>query len=526
VIDIADSTADVVSIDVGVNAATRFNYVSNIRYRQRLRDAGAGRWMPYDIQFSGEVRIALPIPGFPNQLAFEHRAALEDFRFDTERRPADLTQYRIVVDERADRPDSTTWTAPSALPLTPVERAAWAHIDSTAHAPTSAGRRIAGGVALALGLGTNPGFFHFNRVDGSYVGAAWTGRQRPGWVVSTKLGYAFGREAWQYRVGSDFRLSSARQLWIGWSYADETVRRPTLVSSRYNPTVRALGARLDPLDYYRERGLGLSLRTRLFNHTGFELHYTDARQSSLPVTTDYTLFAVTRLERPNPPIVDGHLRAVAGSLTYDSRPLLRDKGVDYRMGSLAWTRLTLGVELAAPDVIPNDYSYRRYTVDIERRQRTLNLGVTTLHGALGIATGYVPPQRYFTVDFGMETATFQRNGFNTLAETNYTGTRAALLTVRHDFDRLLFVKSRLPLVRSLPFTLSLQGGVFWTDFIDHPPQPGDLLLAAARRPYTELGFGLGNLTPFLSPFNLAAHFTWQLSSYPTHGFRLGLGFSP
>jgi hypothetical protein len=200
--------------------------------------------------------------------------------------------------------------------------------------------------------------------------------------------------------------------------------------------------------------------------------------------------------------------------------------VDYRLGRLAWTRLSLGAEVAAPGVIPNDFSYRRYTFDVERRQRTLNVGVTTIRGAVGIATGYVPPQRYFTVDFGMETATFQRNGFNTLAETNYSGTRAALLTVRHDFDRLLFVKSRLPLVRSLPVTLSLQGGVFWTDFIDHPSAPGDLLLTPARRPYSELGFGLGNLTPFLSPFNLAAHITWQLSAYPTHRLRFGFGFSP
>jgi len=35
--------------------------------------------------------------------------------------------------------------------------------------------------------------------------------------------------------------------------------------------------------------------------------------------------------------------------------------------------------------------------------------------------------------------------------------------------------------------------------IDHVPYPADALLTSARRPYTEFGFGLGNLTPFLSP---------------------------
>jgi hypothetical protein len=35
---------------------------------------------------------------------------------------------------------------------------------------------------------------------------------------------------------------------------------------------------------------------------------------------------------------------------------------------------------------------------------------------------------------------------------------------------------------------------------------------------------VGNLTPFLSPFNLAVHLTWQLSAYPTRRFRFELSF--
>ena len=177
-------------------------------------------------------------------------------------------------------------------------------------------------------------------------------------------------------------------------------------------------------------------------------------------------------------------------------------------------------------MLHGDFSYRRYSVLVERRQRTFNLGVTTLFAAGGLATGWVPPQRYFAVDFGMRALTFQAGGFNTTSrDTNYSGTRAAMITLRHDFDRLLFAKSGLPLIRRLPFTLSVHGGVFWTDFTGHPPNPGDSLLFTARRAYTEAGFGLGNLTPFLSPLNLAIHFTWQLSSYPTRKFQFGLGLT-
>jgi hypothetical protein len=71
----------------------------------------------------------------------------------------------------------------------------------------------------------------------------------------------------------------------------------------------------------------------------------------------------------------------------------------------------------------------------------------------------------------------------------------------------------------------VHGGAFWTGFKNHTYVAGDSLLHTAPTPYTELGFGLGNLTPFLSPFNIAAYFTWQLSSYPTSRFAFGFGFT-
>ncbi len=100
-----------------------------------------------------------------------------------------------------------------------------------------------------------------------------------------------------------------------------------------------------------------------------------------------------------------------------------------------------------------------------------------------------------------------------------------MVTVRHDFGRLLFTKSGLPLIRNLPFTLSLHGGLFWTDFGNHVPLASDTMLATAPTPYSEVGFSLGNLTPFLSPFNLSARFSWQLSNYATRRFRFGFGIS-
>lgn len=526
VLDVADSTFDVLSIDVGMNQAVRVNFLSNLRYRQRLLDMGGGRWMPHEIRFTGEVHFGIPIPGFPEHLAFEHIASLDQFQFDQGERPPISGEYRILVDERADKPDSATWAGPQPVPLTEPERAAWDRIDSLEQVPASFGKRVRQGLGLTLFLATNPDFFRFSRVDGTTAGAGWTWHPSPSLLLRTKLGYATGSETWQHEWGANVRLSEARRLWVGARYHDLTVARPTLVSRAYDATVRALLFRVDPLDYYRERGWRVSLNTKLFDFTRLDLWYDDARQIGLPVVTDFVIFEGDRTQRANPPIIDGKLRSFSGALSYDSRPLLRSGGRDFRLQTLTWTRVILGAEVAAPRLVATDFYFRRYSVQLERRQRTFNLGVTTLNSGAGIASGRLPPQRYFAVDFGMKALTYQGGGFNTLPDSNFAGNRAAMIAARHDFDRLLFAGSALPLVRDLPFTVSVHGGAFWTAFVNHTANLGDSLLETAPSAYYEIGFGVGNLTPFLSPVNLAAYFTWQLSDYPGSRFQFGLGLTP
>ena len=132
----------------------------------------------------------------------------------------------------------------------------------------------------------------------------------------------------------------------------------------------------------------------------------------------------------------------------------------------------------------------------------------------------LPPQRYFTIDFGDEFFSTEMN-FKTLGETNFKGSRAAYVYARHDFGRWLFRRSGLPIVKDIPFSLILHGGVFWTDFDGHSNQPGDELVRIAPKMYSEIGFGLGRIPPMM--FKL--FFTWQLSDYDTNRFTFSLGSS-
>jgi hypothetical protein len=218
------------------------------------------------------------------------------------------------------------------------------------------------------------------------------------------------------------------------------------------------------------------------------------------------------------------LRTLTAQLRYDSRPLRRFPLRDEHLVRDTWTRVSLSAEIAAPGIMANDFAYRRYTIQFQSRRRVLGLGITTLNIVAGTSSGVLPPQRYFTVDFGPKALTYQGTSINTLGDTNFAGNRAAMFAVEHDFDRRLFAKSHLPVIKHLPYTFSVHAGAFWTAFVDHQPQPADSLLRTAPRGFGEVGFGLGNLTPFLAPFNLSTHFSWSTSSNlpPGRRFRFGV----
>jgi hypothetical protein len=522
IIDIADSTFDLVGIDVGVNDAVRLGLVRNVRYQQRLADVGGGRWMPREIELS--LDIALPLGGPKYKIS--HSVALSGFRFDLGARPAGLNEYSIVVAADADRAGSSNGAHAGAVQLTPLEREAWTRIDSIARAPRSPARRLVRAGVATLTLASNPNVFHYNRVDGAYVGAAVSVRDpvwRPDMEMTFKLGHAQASGLWQYRVGDRLQLSDAHRLWVGASYHDETRNRASLTSPDYNPTFRALFSTIDPLDYYRERALELSATTKLIDFVRLDATYLDATQSSLPLAVAKPPFRRSDgpQMRPNEMIDDGHFRTLSAAVSYDSRAMARQDGVDIRLQALEWTRLSVGGELSPGRVLGSDRDYRQLGVRFDRQQQTFGLGVTSVVASGGIGSSELPAQRYLGVDGGAQVLDYQVSPFSTLLDSSVSAPRAAVLSVQHDFDRLLFSKSQLPLVRDIPFTLAVRASIFWAGGAGAPT---DRLVV--RAPYREAGFSIGNLTPFIAPFNLAARFAWQLSGYPTTPFRFSVGVSP
>lgn len=523
---IADSTYDVVSVDFGLSEGCVLPLIEKPRYVQRYAHFDNGYWLPVEIRFSADVEFDIPIPFIPRRLGVVQQATMHDYQVNSGQPKGTFDEYVIEVDDKADEVDSTEWFASQTLALTDVEKNAYHRIDSLEHRPLSVGRAalMAGAGALFVAGGGAVDFFRFNRVEGAYTGIGLKPYvEKLNTDLRLKAGYAWDAKLAEWDVGFTHELSKSRKLDIGFDYLRQVRKRPTIFSTpTTNVTAFALYEQFDPFDYHRVEGFEAFVGTKLLDYTRLQLEYSNLEYRSMVVNTGFSLSG-GKHPRANPAIAEGTMRSLTASFTWDSRRLFRVKRKDVQIDELPFTIFKAEVEYASPDFIDNDFDFRRYYLSLTRKQRLLGLGSSTLRIMAGSADGDLPPQKYHVVNYG-EFLVYDANLMLTLDKNNFGGDRLLSVNWVHRFRNRLWVASGLPVIEDIPLWLNVHGAAFWTDFrnLGQDKVPSDLLVA--RTPYAEAGFGIGNLTPFLAPFNLEVNFTWQISKYNTSLWGLGVGF--
>jgi hypothetical protein len=494
--------------------------VSGLRYGLRYARFQNEFWLPVEVRFQGRAELPGGLPGIPSLLGFEHFASVSNYQLDPGLPGSGFSDVQIEVAEGADDYDSAAWYQGQAVPLTSSEVQAYKRIDSLEQLPASMTDRLLFGTAAAaaLLLGAESDFFRFNRVEDVYLGAGNTFRLNRHVDARIKLGYSFGTRLVEHQVGGEYYFDHHLRPRVGFDYRLRAVARPSATTANsYNPSTLALLAQLDPFNYYETQDVEVRVSLKPMSFQRLTLLYHDEAHRSLPVNTTYAMFPRDRGVRDNPLVADGKLRSLEARWSLDSRPLYREEGRDLRMDATEYWRLELAAEFASPDLIDNDFEFTRWQARLHRRQQTLGLGLTSLDLYAGGAGGTLPPQRYFAADFG-KGIFFNRGAYQTLDEQTFGGDRVVSASVYHNFRRLLFTRTNWPIVRDIPFWLSVHGGVMWADFVNLAPIPGDEAGLSADRAYSELGFGIENLLPFMEPANVSLHFSWQLSDYDTRGF--------
>lgn len=528
-IHIADSTYDVVEVDVGLSRGFDLTMVRNPRYSQRFAQYDNEYWMPVEIRLAMEIKFSVPLPFLPSTVGLEHVASLHDYQLDKGIPKGVFNEYVLEVEREADDVDSSSWSTGQRIPLTDGELAAYAKIDSVESEPPSIGEmaaQVVGGATFAVMMGV-PDFFRYNRVEGVYLGAGGTFRQViPDLDIRLSTGYAFAPKRWLFDAGVRYRLTDWQKCDVGFDGFHTYGKRETFTTDlRLDPSFENLMYQWDPFDYYRTRGFEAYTAARIVNQTRLKLTYHDSRDFSAPVLEDYAVFRDEDNEvKANPPIADGRLRSLRAELLFDTRDLILNKGVEDTAYGTLYSQFAAGTEIADPNVIDNDFDYRRYWASAFSRFRTAGLGVTSIKVFGGLSEGSLPPQRYFTAS-GTGGWSMDNLVYYTFDERSFSGSRAAGFLYHHNFYRTLWVKSGFPLIQDIPFWLTTHGGIFWSDFHDQWDQVDRSMVSFAEKSYREFGVGLANLTPFLSPFNFYVNVTWQASDYATSDWAWSFGLS-
>jgi hypothetical protein len=513
-IDIADSTFNIVGVEGGLGAGIYLPFYEDFHYSQRFAEFEDGIWMPT------EIHVDITASFFGKRFSIDYVFALSDYTFDYDI-PVGTFDYALEIAKDADDVDSVTWNARQIIPLTRAEQQGYDRIDSLANGPKPLYKRALSGLGFLYRLTYNNDLFRFNRVEGPYVGIGYHWWEPlPRLELGTKTGYAFSLENWQHNYWLAYRLWDRQRLYASIGYYDKIRHRPViLASSNFNPAFWNLFFKIDPLDYYREKGIALSLGADLIRKARAYLTYRDYRQSTEVNNTEYSFFERQKEYRPNPGIVDGKLRSFSTDLNYDSRGRVLDKGREAVFNTQLGTQLEASIEVASPGLVDNDFDFVRYHARLKRTGSSPLPGLATIEVFGGGSDGTLPPQKYFTVDFSYR---FLGEGmvFSTVGGNNFSGSRAAALYLANDFGTWLFQQSRLPLIKRIPLSITIYSGAFWTDFRGHPAQPGEAEANMASKAYTEIGFGIGRIPPL----NIKFTFTWQLSDYDTNDFNIDFGF--
>ena len=523
---IADSSYALISSDLKSTKGFHISYIENWRMREHYVQFRQKFAMP--VESRSEFDVHIDFPGIPGDLSFESVASLHDYSFERDTTGKVFDDYAVEVAPDVDKFDSTTWNERQSIPLSWAERRSYARIDSIEKAPKPFGKKVLQGalglVALSL---LKADIFHFNRVEGAYVGFAGSlDRAIPRTGLRAKSGYSIDGHFWEHEYGVTYELAERRRLRVNLLYHDQVMARPTIITSQNaNMTLFALLYKGDVLDYFRERGFGAGLSLRPLRHVNAGIGYRSYKQWSAPVSSSYSVFQKDKAAPVNPLIKDGRLCALEYRIGYDSRLLGRNKGREFIMESGQSLIAELRIEDARSSLLGSDFSFQRYQVSMRLKRQMLGLGPLSMLAFGGVSNGVLPPQEHFIVDRGY--GPLGRSlGFANMGENNFEGDRVLAVYVRHDFRATLFAKSGLPLIKKIPLFLSIFGGAFWSDFHNPESRQKEGVVYTAQKPYREMGFGLGNLTPFLTLWNLQLDFTWQLSHYGKNNFGVSININP
>lgn len=494
IIDIADGSFALVHSRLVLSDPTALDPLRDVVYDEQFAEYENSFWLPIAIRTTFVVKFVVP-PVPP--VLFENTSVLYDYKLNPEF-PGGFFYRDFAFPSTADLTgDSTAWKSEQILPLTRQEVSAYARLDSIARNMPVYLKAIVFLSSLpdqvaSLPITSFSDFYHFNRVEGNYLGIGLRNSAVTESMDFTATGgYGFSDRMWKSDLAVDYRFPFADGVTVGGSVFRRLANRPEEdIYSRFEVTIGALLYRDDYRDYYLSTGWNGYMHWRLSSSWKAAIQFNDEKQSSVHKNTDYSLFSEDHGYDQNPPIDDGWMRSVTLSLALDTRQysgtgmsMQSDEGSNYWVGEVS-------AELSSPGFLNSSFSFRRYELSLMRHQMTFASCFLNLWTVSGFSEGSLPVQRMFEIQASYGGYSEQQV-LSTLDTRRILSGHTIVAGIEHDIPSTLFRSSDVPVIRSVWFDVALFAhGAAAEDF----------------SPMDEVGFGLVNIIPLIR-----TDFTWGVA---------------
>ncbi|HZV11990.1 MAG TPA: DUF5686 family protein, partial [Candidatus Kapabacteria bacterium] len=515
IVSIADSTWDVVEVDVRPNAVVNFPFFDSLHYTQRFTLVDNRYWMPSDIVLGAYLKVNLVLTSI--LLRADHSSVLSNYVINQPIPDTIFNKPEVIADSSASKFDTTYWRDHEVLPLTGEEQRAYTKIDSVVK--TDTGKKDNGPSLFNSILGfpftfTQPPFtgfgdvYHFNRVEGHYLGLGlsmpWE-KILPATTLTGKFGYGFEDKKSKYSVALSQNVVSSDLGGFGINGAIFQSLDHREDGGYYNTTDNTFLGLLDKEDYfnyYYTRGWNAGISAH-FKDLDLSATYLNEKETSAPKNTDFSLLFPHILFRANPAIDDGTMRRVQFRLTAGDLMPFNDNESS--------AGISLESEVSDASTLKSDFTFTRYSATAFTHLRTSSFGFLDARIQGGIAIGALPPQRLF--DAESQAASFGAFGvFRAMGIKEYSGDKILAINAEENLGTGLFLLTGIPFLVHSGMEFLIDGGAAWTDISNRSQLLSPDPVNTAKQVYAEAGFGINRILTFLR-----CDFTWRL----THRYNSG-----
>ncbi len=497
-------------LEMKPNRAVRLPFDARLTYRQQFDEFENFYVMPVGMQIQASAEASVLFVISP-RIDIDIETVAYDYHFNEAYPDALFSRRRVDISKTADIIDSSYWGKNAVLPLRPEEVSAYRSIEIAQDNPDSSigivffNRLIAPVARVIRFLNTKPftgieDLFHYNRVQGFYLGLGLEERFWERLDVSTGLGYGFSDKRGNYEFKLRYILRQQEDMFFNAKVYRLLLRRdnPFVVRAPLITTLSLLNKN-DYGDYYYADGFELSgelgfgqliyiQRDDFLHPTLFKLFFRNELQTTAQTNATFAFFGGEKRFRDNPAIFNGVMRSFGFDAQVNYSPIRRIANFGFQVKG----------EFSKPSVIASDFDFTQYFVALLWRTRTLPLWRLDLRLSAGYSTGNVPPQRFFSLESAVGgTASASAGVFRGMQVKEFYGDKFFALSLEHNFGEIIPGVFRIPNIASFGIEFIFLGGIGWSEFSQRTVNYTRTTLPAttltSERWYYEIGFGLNQI---------------------------------